>query len=645
MKKLVLLLLCLAGVAYSQQLEYNRYATTPEGVLINGSSLTNVNAQSAITATNLTGAALVQVSNIVNSASPSATLAQVTNIVSALSVVKAGGVGTNIQSYGLFSTSLIRPLYQGGGEDFSIQESNGTPRFQFINGEETEVLNQNGDDAFQAKTNKDLTPIEIIGDGDVIVSNESLVVVGASGMVVISNSTVKAHNITATGTNFVSDAEITELNVSGSSSLGSGAVLGDDIQMTGHDVLDARNVTASGTFQALGSSVGNIIVVKTNGDENFIYSQNQMMGTIDASGSVNCSLLGNNSFVGLIFGTGASNCVVEADNGGSVGGGFGSSLDVHVIAYNGGHVAVNATGTSKKWDIESQDGGYNDIYDGGNASNVTSIADVGEVFGNIFNSTDINLQAYQAGSIRVVANGSTDVHFDAGNSGTIAVKSDSHTHLSTDGGVIFGYPPSSTTYSSDAILTMFGKIVSLPDVNGVSGFTGDANGLTNLNTSPDTWAQVTTIDTSGTFDHFIVGLVDGSVGIAGMSDVQLSGFGGQILKSQLPVGAPTNSATLSAGTGITITTNAQAQSFTITTSATIYTGSTNIGNLATSLLVTIGHTMPSTNYTPSVSFISGALGAGVAASYSTLTLTNFTVSLSAGIAGGEPLRWSVIYSP
>ncbi len=74
-----------------------------------------------------------------------------------------------------------------------------------------------------------------------------------------------------------------------------------------------------------------------------------------------------------------------------------------------------------------------------------------------------------------------------------------------------------------------------------------------------------------------------------------------------------------------------------------YTGSTNLGNLATSLVINIGHTMPSTNYTPAVSFIGGV--ASVVPSYAALTTTNFTLNLSAGIAGGEPLRWSVIYAP
>lgn len=78
---------------------------------------------------------------------------------------------------------------------------------------------------------------------------------------------------------------------------------------------------------------------------------------------------------------------------------------------------------------------------------------------------------------------------------------------------------------------------------------------------------------------------------------------------------------------------------------TIYTGNTNIGNLATSLVISIGHTMTSTNYTPAVSFMGSALAAAVAPTYSARTTTTFTLNLSAGISGGENLSWSVVYAP
>lgn len=82
-----------------------------------------------------------------------------------------------------------------------------------------------------------------------------------------------------------------------------------------------------------------------------------------------------------------------------------------------------------------------------------------------------------------------------------------------------------------------------------------------------------------------------------------------------------------------------------TNSPVFYSGTTNIGNLATSLVVAIGHTMPNTNYTPSVTIIGGALAASTTPSCSVLTTNSFTLNLSAGIAGGDQINWSVIYSP
>jgi len=77
-----------------------------------------------------------------------------------------------------------------------------------------------------------------------------------------------------------------------------------------------------------------------------------------------------------------------------------------------------------------------------------------------------------------------------------------------------------------------------------------------------------------------------------------------------------------------------------------YTGTTNIGNLATSLVINFnGHTMPDTNYMISIAFIGGVLSAAVTPSFSATTTTQATVNLSVGIAGGENLRWSVISNP
>jgi len=73
-----------------------------------------------------------------------------------------------------------------------------------------------------------------------------------------------------------------------------------------------------------------------------------------------------------------------------------------------------------------------------------------------------------------------------------------------------------------------------------------------------------------------------------------------------------------------------------------FTGTTNIGNAATSLTINIGHTMPGTNYTPSVSYFNTA---GSVPYFSSLTTTNFVLNLSSGILGGATLSWSVMVSP
>lgn len=82
----------------------------------------------------------------------------------------------------------------------------------------------------------------------------------------------------------------------------------------------------------------------------------------------------------------------------------------------------------------------------------------------------------------------------------------------------------------------------------------------------------------------------------------------------------------------------------MTNGAAFWTGKTNIGNLATSLVISIGHTMANTNYSPSVSVLGAAL-TGISPSYSGLTTTQFQLNLGTGIAGGDNLTWSVIYSP
>lgn len=76
----------------------------------------------------------------------------------------------------------------------------------------------------------------------------------------------------------------------------------------------------------------------------------------------------------------------------------------------------------------------------------------------------------------------------------------------------------------------------------------------------------------------------------------------------------------------------------------VYTGVTNIGSAATSLLISILHTMPDTNYAPDFRFV-GTVSPGVGFNYSGLTTTNFTVNLSGAPGADTGARWSVIYSP
>lgn len=75
-----------------------------------------------------------------------------------------------------------------------------------------------------------------------------------------------------------------------------------------------------------------------------------------------------------------------------------------------------------------------------------------------------------------------------------------------------------------------------------------------------------------------------------------------------------------------------------------YTGVTNIGSAATSLLITIGHTMPNTNYVPYFAIV-GSTSTTTAYNYSGLTTTNFTVNLSVVLGADSGARWSVLYSP
>ncbi|MFI5223165.1 MAG: hypothetical protein ACHQX3_02795, partial [Nitrospirales bacterium] len=77
----------------------------------------------------------------------------------------------------------------------------------------------------------------------------------------------------------------------------------------------------------------------------------------------------------------------------------------------------------------------------------------------------------------------------------------------------------------------------------------------------------------------------------------------------------------------------------------MYSGRTNVTNSATSLVIQIGHTMPSTNYTPSVSFLAASPVASAPLSYSDITQNSFTVNFGCGISGDADLAWSVIYSP
>lgn len=117
-----------------------------------------------------------------------------------------------------------------------------------------------------------------------------------------------------------------------------------------------------------------------------------------------------------------------------------------------------------------------------------------------------------------------------------------------------------------------------------------------------------------------------------------------VLTASKLVGTDANKAfqSISAGSGIVIS----GTTIYATNSATslFYTGQTNIGIAATTLLISIGHTMPNTNYSPSVSVLGSAVGLASTMTYSALTTTTFTLNLSAAV-GADNLVWSVIYSP
>ncbi len=68
-------------------------------------------------------------------------------------------------------------------------------------------------------------------------------------------------------------------------------------------------------------------------------------------------------------------------------------------------------------------------------------------------------------------------------------------------------------------------------------------------------------------------------------------------------------------------------------------GTTNIGNLATSLLITFTSAMSDANYAVSVTFDT-TLGAAVSAAATSKTAAGFTLTLSAGIAGGANLDYT-----
>lgn len=172
---------------------------------------------------------------------------------------------------------------------------------------------------------------------------------------------------------------------------------------------------------------------------------------------------------------------------------------------------------------------------------------------------------------------------------------------------------------------------------------GNANGLTNLNTSADTWAQVVGHSVGGGYASLFTFDGDSVAGISAPGDLDISTFGGLVSIAQLPAGIPTNSATLSAGTGIAITTNAQAQSFTIGLADSmkgIRAGTTNIASLATTQAILFSTPVPAsvgTNYVITFGFEGTVSGA--AALSASLKTTNGFLATIIGITTGATIDY------
>lgn len=183
----------------------------------------------------------------------------------------------------------------------------------------------------------------------------------------------------------------------------------------------------------------------------------------------------------------------------------------------------------------------------------------------------------------------------------------------------------------------------------------------NTLTNSDLWSgyglshdgfDFTLYHTNSNFGHFYG--YDGGIGFiyntdtGGQVAVDGGGFGLDILYLAGTGGIWLNTPNVNTHTAITGQLLALADSSTGRSEfgPIFFTGTTNIGNLATSLVISLGHTMPDTNYVPNVSFIGGALGAAVTPSFSSTTTTEFTLNLTGtGIAGGADVRWSVISNP
>lgn len=153
---------------------------------------------------------------------------------------------------------------------------------------------------------------------------------------------------------------------------------------------------------------------------------------------------------------------------------------------------------------------------------------------------------------------------------------------------------------------------------------GNASGVTSVNSlSGIDWANVVGVVGNNNSDGYMVFANDGTPHVT---------FDGSVL---------TNLNASSIGSGTVPLARLPNQ----VTNGVFFTGRTNIGSLATTLTIAIGHTMSSTNYCPSVSILGGALASSTTPSFSALTTTNFVLNLSVGITGGDNLAWSVSLSP